>query len=136
MKIFEISSEEIEKDKETSYGQEVILDIHNVPDECFRKKFIRDFAEKLCDEIGMKRGPSYVWGEEKELRTMKNPKADGISCCQFLYTSSITLHFIDELNKVFINVFSCRNFDAEKVKKYAMENLNGKIVSYHNIVRK
>lgn len=119
-----------------SYGQEVILDIHDVPPEFFTTKNIRHFAEQLCDEIGMKRGPIYNWGEDKQLRdNYKNPKINGISCVQFLYSSSITIHALDEIHKVFINVFSCKTFDGEKAKQFAEENIGGKIIRYRNIKR-
>lgn len=127
----------IQKVKNENYGQELILDIHNVPKGMIHKKHIRKFAEKLADEIGMKRGPIYLWGEEKELGTHPdNPKIDGISCVQFVYTSSITIHAIDELDKVFVNIFSCKEFDAEKAKQFVLENFKGEVVEEHNIVRK
>ena len=126
----------IEKEKNETYGQECILDVHGVPDDFFRDKKVRHFAEKLCEEIGMTRGPIYLWGNDKSLGTMHDPKADGISVCQFLHSSSITIHSIDEFNKVFINVFSCKNFDIEKVRKFTEENVGGTIVSLHNIKRK
>jgi len=133
MRINEIS--ELEKDKHESYGQELILDFHEVPKEFFDTKIIRKFAEELCDEISMTRGPIYLWGNDKSLRTMADPKADGISCVQFLHSSSITLHAIDELSRVFINIFSCKNFDVKKAKAFALENVGGKIVQIHNIKR-
>ena len=110
------------------------------PTEFFTKKNIRQFAEQLCDEIKMKRGPFHLWGEEKDLHKAKTGegaiKADGISCVQFLYSSSITIHALDEINKVFINVFSCNKFDVKKARAFAEKNINGKIVSVHNIIRK
>jgi S-adenosylmethionine/arginine decarboxylase-like enzyme len=86
----------------------------------------------------MIRGPIYTWGgEKKDLHAHpENPKIDGISCVQFLHSSSITLHAIDELNKVFINVFSCEKFDAEMVKQFALDNVGGVLVTYHNYRRK
>lgn len=124
--------------RRNDYGQEVVLDIHNVPSEFFKLKTVREFAENLCDEIGMIKGPLYTWGgETRNLHTdYKNPKADGISCVQFLYSSSITIHAIDEINKVFINVFSCEQFDGDAARDFALKNVGGDIVSYHNYKRK
>jgi S-adenosylmethionine/arginine decarboxylase-like enzyme len=126
----------VNKDKHENYGQELILDIHDVRKDVYHKEFIREFCERLCDEIGMRKGPNYIWGEEKKLTAYKNPKVDGLSCIQFLYSSSIVLHAIDELGKVFINIFSCKKFDAEHAKNFAIENFGGTVVSYHNIIRK
>jgi S-adenosylmethionine/arginine decarboxylase-like enzyme len=122
--------------KNETYGQELILDIHDVPPEFFESKLIKKFSEDLCDEIKMKRGPNYVWGDDKSLGTMHNPKADGISCIQFLYTSSITIHAIDELQKVFVNIFSCHDFDAEVAKNFVLKNVGGQLASFTNLKRR
>jgi len=84
----------------------------------------------------MKKGPLYCWGNDKSLGTMHNPSADGISVIQFLYSSSILCHCIDEESKVFINIFSCNKFDAEKAKMFALRATGGNIASLHNITRK
>jgi S-adenosylmethionine/arginine decarboxylase-like enzyme len=122
-----------------NYGQELILDIHKVPSEFFIKNIIRNFAEKLCDEIKMKRGPIYIWGENKELRTAKKGegpiKADGFSCVQFIEKSSITIHALDEIQKVFINIFSCDPFDVKTAINFVKENVGGNIVRNKNIIR-
>ena len=137
MRIVELLTEEdIGPRQDQDYGQEAILDIHNVPTEFFDDKNVRKFAEELCEEIGMTRGPIYLWGDDKALGTMHDPKADGISVCQFLHSSSITIHAIDEYHKVFVNVFSCKAFDAGTVVKFAKENVGGKIASFHDIRRK
>jgi S-adenosylmethionine/arginine decarboxylase-like enzyme len=127
---------EVETVEKENYGQELILDFHEVPSDFFTDKNVRHFAESLCDEIGMRRGPIVCWGQDKALKTMSRPKADGISVCQFLYESSIVVHAIDELHKVFVNVFSCKSFDADTAIKFAKENISGKIVSIHNMIRK
>jgi S-adenosylmethionine decarboxylase len=131
-------AEDIETARAEDYGQEAVLDLHDVPDKFFQLKEVRRFAENLCDEIGMIKGPIYTWGGEKQdLHVHPNkPKIDGISCVQFLHSSSITIHALDEINKVFINVFSCKPFDADGVKKFAEERLGGSLVSFHNYIRK
>lgn len=122
------------------YGQELILDIHDVPSDFFHRTKIGLFAKELCTEIKMKHGPRYLWGTDREEHKHKTGedaiKADGISCVQFLYNSSITIHALDEIQKVFINIFSCDRFDAEKAKVFTEKNVGGKIVSAHNILRK
>jgi S-adenosylmethionine decarboxylase len=135
--IKEKSKEElIEIDTKADYGMEFILDIHDVDRDLVNEENVKKFAADLCDEIEMKKGPLHSWGSNTDLDAYKNPKVDGISAIQFLYTSNITVHCIEELGKVFINVFSCRNFDIEKVKSFSSKVWGGKIVSEHNIVRK
>ena len=122
--------------KKVPYGQELVLDLHDVDPEKIHVKALKHFAAALCDEIGMKKGPQFEWGAEKQLGKFENPKYDGISVVQFLYESSIVIHCIDELGKVFINVFSCKEFSAEMAKSFSIEYWGGKVVSEHNIVRK
>jgi S-adenosylmethionine/arginine decarboxylase-like enzyme len=121
------------------YGQELILDIHDVPPKFFDRNIIRHFAEKLCEEIDMKRGPIYLWGENNQEHKAKKGeaaiKADGISCCQFLYKSSIIIHALDEIQKVFINIFSCESFDVNTALKFVNRNVGGNIVSKRSLVR-
>lgn len=126
---------EVVKDKKLPYGQELILDIHDIDQERVHVEFLKKFAADLCDEIGMQRGPLYEWGSEEELAKYKNPKVDGISVCQFLYESSIVVHCIDELGKIFVNIFSCKKFDAEKAKAFCLKEWGGNIATEHNIIR-
>lgn len=122
-----------------NYGQELILDIHDVPPDFFNRIEIRHFAEKLCDEIDMKKGPIYLWGmnsqEHKAKKGEAAIKADGISTVQFLYKSSITIHALDEIQKVFINIFSCEPFDVKTAINFVNEFVGGKIIYKHNITR-
>lgn len=141
MRIDEIDKGEsespIEKAKHETYGMELILDIHDVPHDFFTKKKIRHYLEGLVDAVGMKRGPLYVWGEEKQLgHNYDNPRINGLSAIQFLYESSATIHAIDELHRCFVNLFTCASFDVETAIKYTEENVGGTIVSQHKIKRK
>ena len=131
------SKEEVNHVKKENYGQEAIFDLHNVDVSKFEIKNIKEFAEKLADKIGMKKGPSYQWGDKNELNTDPSQpvKADGISCVQFIFESSITVHALDAIQKVYINVFSCKTFDFEKTKSFVIKWFGDKIVTEHNIIR-
>lgn len=39
--------------KKEHYGQELILDLHDVSPDMFHTKVLKKFAEDLCDEIGI-----------------------------------------------------------------------------------
>ena len=134
-----LKEQDIKSVEHENYGQELILDVHDVPSEFFNRINIRHFAEKLCDEIKMKRGPIYIWGMDSQEHKAKKGeaaiKADGISCIQFLYKSCITIHALDEIQKVFINIFSCEPFDIKTATNFVNEFVGGKIVYKHNIIR-
>jgi len=129
--------EETSKDKSEDYGQECIIDLHEVPMELFTSKLIDDFAKDLTEKIGMRAGPAHSWGTiGDEGKYKDHPKKDGLSHVQFLWESSIVIHALDEIQKVFINVFSCKKFDANILKEFALETFKGKLANETNIVRK
>ena len=117
----------IAKDRQRPYGMMLSLDLSDVPKEMFRHKKVKEFASKLCDKIGFQKGPEYAWGDDKDLGTMHDPRADGISCIQFLMKSSILVHAIDELNRVYIDCFTCDKFDPKVAKAFSLEFWKGKI---------
>jgi S-adenosylmethionine decarboxylase len=132
----------VTKVKKENYGLECSLDIHDVDTSKFTKKFLKKFAEDLTDKIGMRKGPSYIhtWGEDKyeakpDTDTEGGVKATGISLTQFLYESAITIHAIYDINKIFLNVFSCKDFDPKDVREFALEQIGGKIAKEHSYKR-
>ncbi len=70
--------------------------------------------------------------EEKETE----PHLKGITAIQFIKTSNITIHTLDLLKSVYLNIFSCKDFDPEIVKQFTEEWFKGKIVNNHVIERK
>ena len=127
----------IEEVKSENYGQECIIDLHEVPIELFTNKIVDDFAKQLVEKIGMRAGPEHSWGSIGDEGKYKDqPKKDGLSHIQFLWESSIVIHALDEIQKVFINVFSCKKFDSNIVKEFALETFKGTIANETNIVRK
>ena len=132
---------DLNKDKSGPYGQECVLDLHEVPLEMFNNKALKQFGEELCKEIGMSLGPAHSWGNDHDEGMYKpndkqDDKKDGISHVQFLWESSIVIHALDELQKVFVNVFSCKKFDSEKAKDFTVKYFGGKLVNETNIIRK
>ncbi|HBC72600.1 MAG: hypothetical protein UX91_C0004G0020 [Candidatus Amesbacteria bacterium GW2011_GWB1_47_19] len=98
------------------FGQELILDLY----ECDLKKIsdgegIRQFVIKLCrDVIKMKRyGEPLIphFGHE-------NPVTSGYSLVQLIETSSVTGHFSEYKLSVYLNIFSCKWFDADKTVEF------------------
>ena len=100
------------------YGKELILDIHKCRlDDCNRE-FLELFFKSLCLHIQMKREDLHFWDYEGDDDAYnKAPEhLQGISAVQFISTSNITIHTIDPLGCVYLNIFSCKDFSAEKVK--------------------
>jgi S-adenosylmethionine/arginine decarboxylase-like enzyme len=70
--------------------------------------------------------------EEKE----KAPRhLKGTSCVQFITTSNITIHTLDDLKKVFINVFSCKDFNSKVVCDFTLEYFGGHVANLKEVKR-
>lgn len=123
--------------KNKPYGKELILDIHKCDPSTFTRKSIRNYFKELCNTIDMERCELYWWDdngvppEEQETE----PHMKGISAIQFISTSNITIHTLDILKNVYLNIFSCKDFDSKIVKKVSEEWFKGEIVNYQEIKR-
>ena len=121
-----------------SYGKEVILDLHNCNPQKFRRKSIRAFFIGLCDLIEMERCELFWWDDyglpSKERQTA--PHLKGTSAVQFIMTSNITIHTLDLLKNVYLNIFSCKEFDTHKAKQFSERFFEGKAVTFKVLARK
>jgi S-adenosylmethionine/arginine decarboxylase-like enzyme len=63
------------------------------------------------------------------------PHLKGTSAVQFIRTSNITIHSLDELKRLYLNVFSCQPFDAFAVRNFVREYTGGRIVNFTVITR-
>lgn len=98
------------------WGKEVILDLGNCnPDTIRSKEKLAQFIIELCVLIDMKR-----FGEPIIEHFGEEDKVAGYSIVQLIMTSCITGHFANATNSAYINVFSCKDYDAEVVKEFAM----------------
>ena len=119
------------------YGYELILDIHGCDPNTFNRVSVEDYFEKLCKKIDMTQCDLHFWDDvgvaPEEQQT--SPHTKGTSAVQFILTSTIVIHTLDLLEKVYINVFSCKDFDPEIVKQFTEEWFKGTIVNNHFIER-
>ncbi|HZW40404.1 MAG TPA: S-adenosylmethionine decarboxylase [Ignavibacteriaceae bacterium] len=121
-----------------SYGRELIIDLHNCDILTFNRKSIRKFFKLLCEVIDMKAEKLCWWddhGLEPEYQ-QKEPHTKGTTAVQFILTSNITIHTLDILKNVYINIFSCKDFDAEMAMKFSIDWFKGELVNSHIIERK
>ena len=113
-----------------SYGKELILDLHGCSTP-FDRKSIKKYLTELCDKIDMTMEDLHFWDYDGDPDGYKNapPHLKGISVVQFIRTSSIVLHTLDDLKKVFINVFSCKDFDELEVETFTRNYFGGEVVN-------
>jgi len=130
------TNKSVEKSK--IYGTEVILDLHNCNSKKFNRKMIKSFFIELCNLIDMQREELCWWdyyglpSEEKPTE----PHLKGTSAVQFISTSNITIHTLDILERVYLNIFSCKDFDASVVRDFSSKYFEGEVVNYRVITRK
>lgn len=121
-----------------NYGKELILDIHDCKNsQLFNRKDLELFFIELCDLLDMEKCDLHFWdyvGEEAEYR--KAPAhLRGTSAIQFISTSNITIHTLDDMRRVYLNIFSCKDFSARKAEKFCRDWFQGKVVNSFIIER-
>jgi len=56
----------------------------------------------------------------------------GFTVVQVIVTSSIVAHFVDNLNQIYLDVFSCKQFDSAVVERSMIDYFDaGKIRKYY-----
>ncbi len=97
------------------YGQELIIDLKGCDATKFNRKDIEGYFKQLCKLIDMTRCDLHFWDDldstEEEKQT--SPHTKGTSAVQFIITSNITVHTLDILGEVYVNIFSCKYFDKD-----------------------
>ena len=123
--------------KKKPYGFELIIDMHECDVSTFNRSSLKAFFEKLCDEIKMQRCELHFWDDvgvpSEEQQT--SPHTKGTSAVQFILTSTIVIHTLDLLKAVYINIFSCKEFDKDKAEKLTKEWFGAKECGSHFIER-
>ena len=116
---------------ENDYGKEVILDLHECDPTVFTRTDIKIFFELLCDKIDMVRCQLHFWDDLDTPACYKEtePHLVGTSAIQFIKTSNITIHTLDIMKRVYLNVFSCKDFDESIVKDFSEQYFKGKSVN-------
>ena len=122
---------------ELPYGQECIIDVHNVVNTPLSREQIARFCMRLCNIINMEREDLFFWDYEGDQEGYDNAPAHlkGTSAVQFIKTSNITIHSLDELKRLYLNIFSCKPFDKTVVKEFVEIWTGGDIVNFQEITR-
>lgn len=119
------------------YGKELILDLHDCDASTFNRPMLEEYFKRLCELIDMKRCDLHFWDEEgiPVEERLTEPHVVGTSACQFILTSNIIIHALDILQKVFVNVFSCKDYDSDVVAEFTEKWFRGRIVNRTEVSR-
>lgn len=109
------------EDTQPLWGIASAIDIYNCdPDKIRDDKFIRKFVAELCEFIEMKR-----FGETQVVHFGEDERVAGFSMVQLIETSLISAHFANLTNTTYLDVFSCKPYDPEKVRYFAQNFFGG-----------
>ena len=116
------------------YGYTLSLDMNNCNSEKFNRIDLAEFLNELCEKIDMTPEKLVWWDYENENKADLIDEPDhlvGTSVVQFITTSSIVIHTLDRLKKVYIDLFSCKVFSDNIVAKFCEEYFSGEISNRH-----
>jgi S-adenosylmethionine decarboxylase len=100
-----------------SYGLELLLDLKGCDLFELSREKLKDYFARLCELIQMTRHGEPVFWEDRS----GQPHLQGISALQFIETSNVVCHALPLLQAVYLNIFSCREFDTEAAKRFSAE---------------
>lgn len=115
-----------------AWGLSASIDIYGCDPEKIRDaEYIKKFVVELCDLIDMKR-----FGETQVVNFGEDEKVAGFSMTQLIETSLISGHFANQSNTAYLDIFSCKWYDAQKVREFSREFFGGSVSLMNVVLRK
>lgn len=115
--------EKVKRQDKSQYGYELILDLHGCNAGTFTREHLDKYFTKLCCLIEMEKCEVHFWDDvglpPEERQTL--PHAKGTSAVCFILTSSIVIHALDDLQAVYVNIFSCKQFDPAVAARFTKD---------------
>ncbi len=106
-----------EYERSSAWGLSTGVDLHGCdPAVICSREAIARFTRELCELIGVRR-----FGETQIVRFGDDPRVYGYSMVQLIETSLVSAHFAEDSNAVYLDIFSCRWYDAEAAAEFARE---------------
>ena len=113
-----------------TWGKHLILDAAGCsPKMIGSAVVIKNFTNDLVKRIDMK-----AYGEPQIVMFGTGNKK-GYTLIQLIETSNIAGHFVEENNTMYLDVFSCKDFDAEIVKDLVHEYFDAQKFSSRVLLR-
>jgi S-adenosylmethionine/arginine decarboxylase-like enzyme len=113
-----------------TWGKHLILDAaHVIPNTIRNPAVIHDFNKALVKRIDM------VPYGMPQIVMFGSGNKKGYTLVQLIETSNICAHFVEENNSMYLDVFSCKDFDAELVKDTVKEFFGAGLINTHLLVR-
>lgn len=119
--------------KKQIYGMELIMDLYDCDSKIVAsKKKLHEYIIKVCNLIKMKRyGKPFI-----ERFGFGVDFTAGYSLAQLIESSSITGHFSELWGSAYINIFSCKSFNAKKAGEFTKKFFKAKKINHRLLIRK
>lgn len=118
-----------------AYGYELILDLHECDVENFTPEGVERFCVELCELIDMNREDLHIWASDPADYDTDPPHLHGTSAVQFITTSSLVIHTLPKLRCAYVNIFSCKPFDASAADLFTSRFFDGRVAGWRKIER-
>jgi len=105
------------------YAKEVTLDCYGCDTSMFNRKSLEQFFDMLVYILEMEKGDLHFWDDVGVPDDEKQTRAEtkGTSAIQFILTSNITVHCLDILERVYVNIFSCKDFAEGEARAFVQD---------------
>lgn len=95
------------------------------------KEAIGAFTATACDRLGVT-----PFGPPQIVRFGASTEIYGYSMVQLIETSLVSAHFAETTNAVYLDIFSCKWYDAAAVVEFATEFFKSTTVRIHTCLRR
>ena len=112
------------------WGKSVSIDLFECNFELISQpEPIKRFIHEVINVIDMvAHGPCHI-------ERFGSDNLEGYSAMQFIETSSITVHCDEPGRRVFIDIFSCKDFDSNKARRLAKQFFRAKKIKARSSIR-
>ena len=108
------------------YGMELVMDLHDCDPTTFTRENLTQYFIDLCTMLDMRRADLHFWDYDGHERLKFNapPHLKGTTAVQFISTSNITIHTLDDLRRVYLNIFTCKEFNHTIALEFSRKFFN------------
>ena len=103
------------------WGKSAAIDLHDCEhDRVNNKEILANFVKEVIEVVHMQaHGPCHI-------DRFGAGNLEGYSAIQFIETSSITVHLDEVENRAYIDIFSCKDFDANVALEFCQKYFGAK----------
>ena len=111
-------------DIEKPWGMSTSVDLYDCDPSTIRDADkIKEYVKQLCDLIEMR-----TFGECLVVHFGDDPKVSGFSMTRLIETSLVSGHFANNTNAAYLDIFSCKWYDVEKMVQFSKDFFGAKSV--------